>query len=143
MPPRPHSYVSHVLEALRTEFPSGHVVPGRGRGPVDGLVVGPRWTIAVVARRPPIRPEELVRGLRGPTAPQHDGVLFVLDAAPASPLVGRVAQQVGTVDVPRAVACWRPGSDRTTIVAGLQGIMAVLDARNEFDGDDLEGDESA
>jgi hypothetical protein len=138
VPPRPQSYVSHVLDALRTETPGGHIVPGRGRGPVDGLVVVPRWTIAVVARRPPIRPEELVRGLRGATTPAHDGVLFVLDAAPASPLVGRVAQQVGMIDLPRAVACWRPGSDRTTLAAGLRGIIAVLDAR-----DTVEGDESA
>jgi hypothetical protein len=136
VPPRPQSYVSHVLDALRTENPGGHVVPGRGRGPVDGLVVGPRWTIAVVARRPPIRPDELVRGLRGASTPAHDGVLFVLDAAPASPIVGRVAQQVGRVQVPRAVACWRPGTDRTTLAAGLQGILAVLDARDDYEGDE-------
>jgi hypothetical protein len=136
VPPRPHAYVSHVLDALRTESPGGHVVAAPGRGPVDGLVVGPNWTIAVVACRPPIRPDELVRGLRGATTPEHDGVLFVLDAAPASPIVGRVAQQVGTVDMPRAIACWRPGSDRTTLVAGLRGIIAVLDARNQIEGDE-------
>ena len=136
MPSRPpHSYVSHVLAALGAELTGGHVVSGRGRGLVDGLVVGPRWTVAVVARRPPLRPEELIRGLKRETVPEHDGLLIVLDATPASPLVGRVAQQVGSLAVPRAVACWRPGTDRTALAAGIQGVLAVLDARNDLEGE--------
>jgi hypothetical protein len=129
----PHSYVSHVLEALRAELTDGHVVTGRGRGLVDGLFVGPRWTVAVVARRPPLRPDDLVSGLQRATVPDHDGVLIVLDAAPASPLVGRVAHQVGSLTVPRAVACWRPGADRTPLVAALHGVLAVLDARIDLE----------
>jgi hypothetical protein len=131
----PNSFVSHVLEALRGEPGLGHVVTGRGRGLVDGLLVGPRWTIAVLARRPPLRPDGLVSALQRPSVPDHDGLLIVLDATPASPLVGRVAQQVGSLAVPRAVACWRPGADRTPLVAGLQGVLAVLDARGALGGE--------